>query len=134
MIQRRGMGYLLKRCWNIESKPDFEVNYFERGGINYVQIILPEIIPSKGANNILRAYVLYSGRDGKIDAYKYFLIKKFAENGQLSIVNKDGPKDIGLLGHELTKHVGDMEYEYWALANDYAMLMVREFREENKKK
>ena len=39
---------------------DFEVNYFERGGINYVQIILPENIPSEGANNILRAYILYS--------------------------------------------------------------------------
>lgn len=113
---------------------DFEVNYFERGGINYVQIILPENIPSEGANNILRAYILYSKKNDTILEYKYFVIVKFAENGQILIINKEGKDSPGLLGHELTEHTGDMEYEYWALANDYAMLMVQKYRKENKKK
>ena len=66
--------------------------------------------------------------------YKYFVIVKFAENGQISIINKEGKDSPGLLGHELTEHTGDMEYEYWALANDYAMLMVQKYRKENKEK
>lgn len=110
---------------------DFEVNYFERGGVNYVQIMLPEIEASEGINDILRAYVLYSEVDGNIDRYKYFIIKKFAEGNKTAILNVSS-EERGLLGHDLTDHDGDMDYEYWALINNYATLLSQDFEKEKK--
>lgn len=111
------------------AENDFKVNYFKRGGVNYVQILLPEIEVSKGMNDILRAYVLYSEVDGKIERYKYFIIKKFVEGNKTAILNVSSEKR-GLLGHDLTNHVGDMDYEYWALVNNYATLLSKDFEEE----
>ena len=108
---------------------DFKVNYFKRGGVNYVQIMLPEIKASEGVNDILRAYVLYSEVDGNIDRYKYFIIKKFAEGNKTAILNVSS-EERGLLGHDLTVHAGDMDYEYWALVNNYATLLSQDFEEE----
>lgn len=81
---------------------DFKVNYFERGGVKFVQVILPEIEPSENKNNILRAYLLYSGTNDAIKTYKYFVIKHFAEGDKIAIVNIV-PDDIGFLGHDLTE-------------------------------
>lgn len=108
------------------SENDFKVNYFERGGVKFVQIILPEIEPSKNKNNIFRAYLMYSEVKGSIKTYKYFVIKHFAEGDKTVIVNLV-PDEIGFLGHDLTEHKGDMEYEYWKLVNDYATLIAQDF-------
>lgn len=34
-----------------------------------------------------------------------------------------------LLGYELTEYAGDMDYEYWTLANDYAVLLLKDLDE-----
>lgn len=107
------------------SDNDFKVNYFEKGGLKYIQIILPFIIPSTGANNILRAYVLYSGDESDIKAYKYFIIKDFINDKKIAILNISSD-ERGLLGHDLTSHRGNMDYEYWKLAQDYITLVTRE--------
>lgn len=107
---------------------DFKAENFVRGGVHFVKISLPEIENSKGINDVLRAYVLYSKVDDRIDTYKYFVIKKFASENRISILNIDSKK--ALLGHELTEHSGDMDYEYWALANNYATLLLKDFEEE----
>lgn len=111
------------------NNSDFQVHTFERGGIHFVQILLPEIDTS--VNNILRAYILYSKKDNQISRYKYFLIKEFMDNGKTHIIHANSEKR-GLLGEDLTDHKGDMDYEYWKLANDYSKLLIKDFRKEER--
>ena len=74
---------------------------------------------------------MYSEVDGNIDRYKYFIIKKFAEGNKTAILNVSS-EEKGLLGHDLTDYDGDMDYEYWALINNYATLLSQDFEEEKK--
>lgn len=108
------------------SNADYKVNVFERGGIHYIQVLLPKI--ETAVNNILRAYVLYIKKDGNISKCKYFLIKEFAENGKIHIIHANSGKR-GLIGEELTGHKEDLDYEYWKLANDYSKLLIKDFRQ-----
>jgi len=108
------------------QQKDYAINRFERGGIYYVQINLP-MFESK-VNEIHRAYLLYNQKDDSITDYKYFIIKKFYETGCVHIVNVSSTKR-GLLGTELTDKIGDMEYEYWKLAQNYCELICMDAEE-----
>lgn len=106
------------------KNPDFEVETFERGGVNLMQIILPSYNPN--ISDILRAYFLFAKSDDGRDLRRYFLIKRF-KNGSIFILNVN-PKFEKLLGEELTEHAGDMEYEYWRLVRNYAKIILRDMR------
>jgi len=109
-------------------KPEeYEINRFVRGGINFVQIILPKL--ETKVNDIQRAYLLYSQKDGKITEYKYFIIKRFFETESTFIVTVSST-ERGLLGAELTDKLGDFDYEYWKLAQNYCELICIDCEEE----
>ncbi len=107
-------------------KQDFQVNRFERGGIYYVQFMLPKEKVTPGNNDILRAYILYSVKKetGEIAAYKYFIIKHFADKDDTVVIHIDS-EEMGAIGHTLTGHEGDMEYEYHKLAKDYVTVLLQ---------
>ena len=105
------------------EKDDFQVNYFNRGGVDFVQILLPEMEPKDDINDLLRVYLLSANNQGEqID--KYFIVKTFADTGQTFIIYKDKPMDLGTLGFELTDKLGDMEHEYWLLARQFVSLLT----------
>lgn len=110
------------------EQEDFEVEIFSRGNINVLQILLPPNNPD--ISNILRVYLLFTKCTDKGLIKKYFVIKKF-DNGR--IFNLHITSDIeGVLGGELTAHIGDMQYEYWLLVRDYIRTIVQDMRTEKK--
>lgn len=104
---------------------DFEVKIFERGGVNILQILLPP--HNFNINNILRAYFLFTRCEDSIDSKRYFIIRQF-NNGNIFIIYINHQFE-NLLGEELTKHTGDMEYEYWKLVSDYAKIIILDMYE-----
>ncbi len=102
------------------GKPDFEVEIFERGGVNILQILLPSYNPN--ISDILRVYLLFTKSDDSRDTRRYFVIKRF-KNGKIFILYAN-PKCEKLLGEELTEHNEDMEYEYWGLVRSYLQIIV----------
>lgn len=102
------------------EKTDFEVEIFERGGVNILQILIPPCNPN--INDILRAYLLFSKHENSRDTRRYFVIKRF-KNGNIFILYVN-PESEKLLGEELTEHAGDKEYEYWKLICDYAATIL----------
>lgn len=114
------------------EKEDFEVNVFERGGINFLQILFPSYNPN--INDILRTYLLFSKLADGSYMIRYFVIKRFRSGNVFNIYVT--PEEENLLGEELTDHVGDMEYEYWKLARDYVKVVLQDImlEEEPEKK
>lgn len=104
------------------EKEDFEVNVFERGGINFLQILFPSYNPN--INDILRTYLLFSKLADGSYMIRYFVIKRFRSGNVFNIYVT--PEEENLLGEELTDHVGDMEYEYWKLARDYSKIVLQD--------
>lgn len=99
---------------------DFEVEFFQKGRVNFLQILLPPY--NQNISDILRVYLLFTKSDDNGDTRRYFLIKRFRD-GKIFIlyINPEGKK---LLGEELTKHAGDMEYEYWRLMRLYSQIIL----------
>lgn len=111
------------------EKEDFEAEIFSRGNINVLQILLPPNNPD--ISDILRAYLLFTKYADKGLIKKYFVIKRF---GNGSIFNLHITSDIeGVLGEELTAHIGDMEYEYRILVRDYIRTIIQDMRTEKKR-
>ena len=107
------------------GKPDFEVEIFERGGVNILQILLPSYNPN--ISDILRVYLLFTKSDDSRDTRRYFVIKRF-KDGKIFILYAN-PECEKLLGEELTEHTGGMEYEYWRLVRSYAETILLDMRE-----
>lgn len=108
---------------------DFETELFERGGIRFLQIQVPE---HPGSGMILRAYLLFmKGEDGSC-IKKYFLIRRL-DNGSIFILHIT-PELKGILGKELTDCGEDMEAEYLELARDFVAYWIQDQRTEKRKK
>lgn len=108
------------------EKADCEVEVFERGGVNILQILLPPHNPN--ISDILRAYLLFAKRGDSTDTRRYFVIKQF-KNGKIFILHTSSECEQ-LLGEELTEHTGDMEYEYWRLVRTYAKVILLDMKNE----
>lgn len=108
------------------SENDFTVEVLERGGIGIIQINFPEY--NQQINDVVRAYILFSGKDGSASNRKYFAIKRFSENGKVFVFHVDTAYEP-FIGEELTEQFGDMEHEYWKLVRDYARLIVKDLRQ-----
>lgn len=106
------------------EEKDFEVEIFERGGVNLLEILLPQYNP--GINDILRTYVLFAKCVEEKQIRKYFIIKRFM-NGNVFNLHVT-PKMEKILGDELTGHEGDMEYEYWRLVNYFSWIVVQDIK------
>lgn len=102
------------------STGDFKVEILNRGGIGMMRIDLPQ--GSEDVCGILRAYILFVGNDDIIAHKKYFIIKRFP-NGKVFIIHINLQIE-GLLGEELTDNAGDIEYEYWKLAQNYTTIIL----------
>ncbi len=103
---------------------DFQVEVFERGGVNIIQILLPAF--NANINSALRAYLLFTKGGDDREKRRYFLIKRF-KNGNVFIMYVN-PESEQLLGEELTEHADDMEYEYWKLVCDYVKVIIQDMR------
>ncbi len=109
---------------------DFEVEMLERGGISFLQILIPKQPESR--SDILRVYLLFmEGNDGRC-IKKYFVIRRL-DDGTVFILHIT-PGLKGILGKELTDCLGDMEKEYLELARDFVAYWVQDTRAEKKKK
>lgn len=113
----------------LNKKEDFEVNIFERGGINLLQIAFSQY----GVDDtILRAYLLFmEDYDGNI-VKKCFVIKRFSDKRVFNTyITPNGELQIG---NELTENLGNMENEFWNLVDDYVKLIILDKRTEEKGK
>lgn len=111
---------------------DFKTECLSRGNINMVKIQLPEHNPD--ISDILRVYVVYSGKTDDPSARLYFIVRRFVE-GQVVVMYVSRQLET-LRIEEITDHAGDMEYEYWRIAVSYTkivcdMMAERELKERN---
>lgn len=109
---------------------DFDTEILRRGGIQFLQIVLPPGSPE--ISDVLRAYLMCATKGDGSPIIKYFVIRRF-EDGSVFILNIT-PEAEELLGEELTEHIGDMEYEYWRLVRDFARMVIRDMRAGTKQK
>ncbi|MCM1540710.1 MAG: hypothetical protein NC121_05550 [Blautia sp.] len=104
------------------QRDDFKTEMFKRGGISFLQINVPQ--GNSGTGGILRAYLLYMKQEDGRFVKRYFVVKKF-QNGNVFNVHI-APDTESVLGEELTRHAGDMEYEYWKLVRDFVKLLLQD--------
>lgn len=116
LCQENNMLYSIK---------DFEIKAFKKGGVSVVQIMMPQQCDTN-VSTLLRAYFLFSEHKREMDYIKCFTIRQF-ESGQVFIAYIT-PEIKCLLGEEITKHCGDMEYEIWRVMNTYMMLVAQDMK------
>lgn len=102
---------------------DFFVERLERGGAELIRMDLPAY--SKQHNDIIRAYlVTIKAPDGKL-IKKYYTIRYFVE-GPVCIMYVDADGEIWVNEKLDMDRFGDMEYEYWRVANCFVWKSVDE--------
>lgn len=104
---------------------DFQAEVLSRGNIGMIKIRLPEHNPD--VSDILRVYVVYSEKADELSSRLYFIVKRFVE-GQVVIMYINSQLEA-LSVEEITDHAGNMEYEYWRIAVNYARIICDMFAE-----
>ena len=105
------------------EEKDFAINRFERGGVRFIEMCVPE--STAQINQVLRVYILIAceRKNEEKKHMRYFLVKKFFENGMVHIMYITPDNEL-MLGDELTNHMDDKEYEYCSVARNFIMVLL----------
>ncbi|MDE5909325.1 MAG: hypothetical protein K2H52_11380 [Lachnospiraceae bacterium] len=98
---------------------DFQAEVLSRGNIGMVKIQPPQ--GSQNVSSILRAYVVFSGKEGGIPVRLYFFVKRFIE-GQVFIMYVNRQYEI-LKVEEITDYMDDIEREHYGIVKSYACIV-----------
>lgn len=107
------------------DKNDFTIHRFEEGGIQFIEISVPE--PSHQINHILRAYIMVVRERGNEEKkhMRYFVIKRFFKDESVHVMYVTPDKEV-MLGDELTDHMDDKAYEHRAVARNFIVVLLNE--------